>query len=277
MARSRIVKPEFWSDEKLARLSRDTRLTYIGIWNVSDDYGVVKGDPVWLKSQIYPYENLPILKFKTWVNELENIKRLIPFNFNEEKFYFIPGFLKHQKVDHPSKLRNIPESIDINKLINTINNQSNDSREIVESPSRDALDETEYKLKYKQNINKTETSIAKTKNFRQPTIQELISYAQEINFQNFDPEKFINYYEARGWMIGKNKMKSWKAAVNIWKQNDKSEDNNNHKPIDLEKIEDGFNRITNPKIGQAYNFVISLLKFNELEINELKKRLTHDG
>jgi hypothetical protein len=120
-------------------------------------------------------------------------------------------------------------------------------------------------------------SIAKTKNFRQPTIQELISYAQEINFQNFDPEKFINYYEARGWMIGKNKMKSWKAAVNIWKQNDKSEDNNNHKPIDLEKIEDGFNRITNPKIGQAYNFVISLLKFNELEINELKKRLTHDG
>ena len=32
-------------------------------------------------------------------------------------------------------------------------------------------------------------------------------------------EKFVNFYEAKGWQIGKNKMKDWKAAVRTWKSN----------------------------------------------------------
>jgi len=38
-----MIKTEFWDDEKLATISRDARLTYIALWNFSDDYGVVKG------------------------------------------------------------------------------------------------------------------------------------------------------------------------------------------------------------------------------------------
>lgn len=52
MARSRILKPEFWSDEKLALVSREARLTFAGLWTCSDDYGVTKGHPAWLKAQI---------------------------------------------------------------------------------------------------------------------------------------------------------------------------------------------------------------------------------
>jgi len=37
-----MIKPEFWSDEKLAALSLQARLIYIGLWNLSDDYGIVK-------------------------------------------------------------------------------------------------------------------------------------------------------------------------------------------------------------------------------------------
>jgi len=43
MARSRILKPEFWSDEKLALVPREARLTFAGLWTSSDDYGVTKG------------------------------------------------------------------------------------------------------------------------------------------------------------------------------------------------------------------------------------------
>jgi len=43
MARSRILKPEFWSDEKLALVPREARLTFAGLWTCSDDYGVTKG------------------------------------------------------------------------------------------------------------------------------------------------------------------------------------------------------------------------------------------
>jgi hypothetical protein len=134
MPRTRSVKPEFWSDEKLARLSRDSRLTYVGLWSTSDDYGVTKGHPAWLKCQLFPYDDdLKLTTFEKWLKELESIHRIVPFNVNGEIFYYITHFQDHQKVDHPSKLRNPepPESI-----INI------DSRNTLE-PSRDSLDETD--------------------------------------------------------------------------------------------------------------------------------------
>ena len=33
-----------------------------------------------------------------------------------------------------------------------------------------------------------------------------------------DPQRFIDFYETKGWMVGKNKMKDWKAAVRTWEQ-----------------------------------------------------------
>jgi predicted nucleic acid-binding protein len=47
-----MIKPEFWDDEKLATVSRDARLLFVGLWSNSDDYGVVKGHPAWLKNRI---------------------------------------------------------------------------------------------------------------------------------------------------------------------------------------------------------------------------------
>jgi hypothetical protein len=35
-----------------------------------------------------------------------------------------------------------------------------------------------------------------------------------------DPQRFVDYYTSNGWMVGKNKMKDWKAAVRTWEQKD---------------------------------------------------------
>ncbi|MEK6882693.1 MAG: hypothetical protein AABY22_23930 [Nanoarchaeota archaeon] len=44
-----------------------------------------------------------------------------------------------------------------------------------------------------------------------PTKEEILVYKNEIN-GNIEPHRFIDFYESKGWMIGKNRMKSWKAA-----------------------------------------------------------------
>jgi hypothetical protein len=106
MARLRTVKPEFFDDEKLSSVSRDARLTFIGILIQSDDYGVVKGHPVWMKNNIYPYDEIKVAEFQKWITELEVIKAIIPFTHNGEQFYFIRTFSVHQKVDNPSKWKN---------------------------------------------------------------------------------------------------------------------------------------------------------------------------
>ena len=112
MARNRMIKTDFWDDEKLATISRDSRLTFIALWNLSDDYGVVKGNSVWLKNHIFSYdEKLKLAEFETWLNELIDIKVIYTFNSNSEKYYYIKNFLEHQKINRPSTKRN-PEPPD---------------------------------------------------------------------------------------------------------------------------------------------------------------------
>lgn len=60
--------------------------------------------------------------------------------------------------------------------------------------------------------------IGKTKKFVKPPVEEIRVYCNEKGIR-VDAEKFFYYYESKGWMIGKNKMKSWKAAVMTWKKN----------------------------------------------------------
>lgn len=56
--------------------------------------------------------------------------------------------------------------------------------------------------------------------FTPPTLQEVQVYCMSRH-NNVDPEKFIDFYSAKGWMIGKNKMKDWKAAVRTWEKGEK--------------------------------------------------------
>ena len=65
-------------------------------------------------------------------------------------------------------------------------------------------------------------SIGKDKNnrFQKPTVDEVKAYCEERN-NNVDPEAFVDFYDSKNWMIGKNKMKDWKAAVRTWERSDK--------------------------------------------------------
>ena len=64
-----------------------------------------------------------------------------------------------------------------------------------------------------------EPKTTKTKRFVKPTIQEIKDYINEKNY-NVDAERFFNYYESNGWRVGKNPMKSWKAALATWNSNE---------------------------------------------------------
>ena len=106
MARCRIVKPEFWDDEKLSKISFQARLTYIGIWNFCDDYGVTKANSLWLKSRIFPYDDkLSQKEFDRWITELVDLKRVFKFSSGGDFFFYLPNFPKHQIINRPSKAR----------------------------------------------------------------------------------------------------------------------------------------------------------------------------
>jgi len=58
--------------------------------------------------------------------------------------------------------------------------------------------------------------------FKSPTSEEVRDYAKTLNYCTLDAEQFVDYYQSKGWMIGKNKMKDWQAAVRTWKRRDEA-------------------------------------------------------
>ena len=94
------------------------------------------------------------------------------------------------------------------------------SREI-ESRSITLVDKPSLKISTDNtNINITNTNLTDSNKkafFKKPTFDEVNNYCLERN-NNIDAEAFIDFYESKNFMIGKNKMKDWKAAVRTWEK-----------------------------------------------------------
>lgn len=83
--------------------------------------------------------------------------------------------------------------------------------------NNDVTQEIEYRDKSIDIDNKKE-EIYKEEKFKKPTLEEVKKYCLDRE-NGINPQQFIDFYEAKGWMIGKNKMKDWKAAVRTWEKN----------------------------------------------------------
>ncbi len=62
--------------------------------------------------------------------------------------------------------------------------------------------------------------------FVKPTAQEVTEYAKSMDFQ-LDGRRFVDFYESKGWMIGRNRMRDWKAAVRTWQKRENNGTNKN--------------------------------------------------
>lgn len=108
MARIRTIKPEFWEDEKLAKLPVYARLLFIGTWNFADDNGALLANPVLMKSHIFPYEDIGISTISEWIDMLVENGMLIRTTYNGKDYLVIRKFLIHQKINRKSIRINLP-------------------------------------------------------------------------------------------------------------------------------------------------------------------------
>lgn len=71
---------------------------------------------------------------------------------------------------------------------------------------------------YKEGKNiKKEVPKGTKKKFEPPSVDDVRAYCLERG-NGIDPEYFVDFYKSKDWMIGKNKMKDWKAAVRNWEK-----------------------------------------------------------
>ena len=107
--------------------------------------------------------------------------------------------------------------------------------------------------------------------FCPPTLEEVQSYVLEKGIE-IDAERFVAYYDSNGWMVGRNKMKSWKSAIVTWKKNEEKYDQPQraiyHPPqqhiLPSQRIEKDEDRTPEPPSEKALE---ALRYLNEIENN----------
>ena len=118
------------------------------------------------------------------------------------------------------------------KISNTISRQSQenvernsrDTQENVKTISRQSPFKEKEKEKDKGEKKDKEKSATASplSRFKKPSVDEVREYVSEMGY-HINPNDFVDFYESKGWLVGKTPMKDWKAAVRTWESKEKAE------------------------------------------------------
>jgi len=110
MPRNRMIKADFWADEKIGKLSDRAKLLFIGSWTFADDSGVCRANDVYLRNNIFPYDDeVTLYQIKEALQELINSGVVVVSEYSGELYLHIVNFKKHQVINKPSAFRFITD------------------------------------------------------------------------------------------------------------------------------------------------------------------------
>lgn len=124
---------------------------------------------------------------------------------NWEKYQNIEGM---ERVREQTRLR--VARCRENKRLAECNATSNATSRYCNAGEEEKEEDKEYKERDKE---KEKTA----KRFSPPTVEQVREYCKERN-NSVDAERFVSFYQAKGWLVGKSPMKDWKAAVRNWER-----------------------------------------------------------
>lgn len=97
------------------------------------------------------------------------------------------------------------------------NDKQNESKtEAIKHETQDIKHET---LNMKHEAVKETDAKASAKKFKKPTVEEVRTYCLERH-NSVDPEAFVDFYESKGWKVGDQPMKDWRACVRTWERSE---------------------------------------------------------
>jgi len=224
MPRIRTIKPEFPHSESMGMVGRDARLTFVLMWTLADDSGRLRGNSRMLASLLYPYDDDAPGLIDGWISELETQECIQRYVVEGTTYIQIHKWLNHQKIDRPSKSR-FPAFDEGSRVFvddssgdlgsgprtvgpRTVGPRTRGSRILDQGPKEK---DTPLATQDPQNGG------THTKRFIPPTVDEVHGHMSSKGLDDRGKaEDFCDFYESKGWMVGKTKMKVWRSAASKW-------------------------------------------------------------
>lgn len=127
MARRRMIDPNFWQSEDVSKLSVRQRLLFIGLFSNADDEGKLRGNPAFVRSIIFPYEDFAMNEIEQDLNDIEGVGSILQYNVEGSKYILLCNWKKFQRVDKPQSSV-IPDPNENYSKNDSENESENDSR-----------------------------------------------------------------------------------------------------------------------------------------------------
>jgi len=170
MPRIRTIKPEFWSDEKLATVSESSLLVAIGLLNLADDEGYFNANPKLIDAFIFPLRESS-LNTHGAITELSSIGYIDVYKCvkNEKDIGLIKNFANHQVISRPTASKLAP--------IVDFNNHSLNTHGVI---MEDSLTERKGKEQGKEGERKGMEVESVKKNLHVESSQDIFKYWAQV-------------------------------------------------------------------------------------------------
>lgn len=213
MARARNIKPAIYTNEELAELPIEARWLFVGLWTMADREGRMEDRPRRIKMTIFPGDAIEV---EPLLEGLDQQGLIVRYRAEGSAFIWIPGFTKHQKP-HPREAASVIPAYEETTKATPRHDQGN--TKVVPSPAESPLPITDCSSLKRG---------AKAPRFQKPTVDEVAEYCRARG-SPVDPEAFVAFYESKGWKVGREPMKCWKASIVTWEKRN-AEDRKRGKP-----------------------------------------------
>ena len=214
---NRIIKESICSSEKIAALSDFEFRLWVGLITQADDAGRGDARPAIIKGHVFPFrDRLSIKDIDAALQELAAKGCVSLYKVDGKPYFLFPGWVKHQRVrdckpkfPEPQETSSLPQSAaNCGELPRTAANCGLNPIQSESNP----------------NPNPKESNARETR-FTPPSIPDVEQYCREKGY-HVNAERFVCFYAQKGWMVGKNRMKDWKRAVQGWETRWKDEQKN---------------------------------------------------
>jgi len=207
MARSRNIKPSLFKNEILGEADPLLTILFQGLWCLADREGRLENRPKRIKAEIFPYRELP--NFNGYLTELEQLGFIASYSVGNEDVIQVLNFVKHQsphKTEKKSELPERPVLIDSQDLTEVAPLNTESLTEVAALIPDSLIPDSCVSI---------DTLKTSRKRFSPPSISQVSEYCDQRKNQ-VDAERFVDFYQGKGWLVGKSKMVDWKAAVRTW-------------------------------------------------------------
>ena len=197
---NRILKESICASDSIDQLSWFEECVFYRLMVNCDDYGRFDGRVSIIKNRLFPLkEGLKPKIVEQALQKLAAVGLVVLYESDGKPFLYLPTWEKYQTIRNKQSKYPDPNTC---KQLNSIEincNQLNANVPVIQSNP----------------IQSESNTIGR---FTPPSVEQVTEYCKERN-NNVDPQSFVDFYTAKGWMVGKNKMRDWKAAVRTWEQN----------------------------------------------------------